>query len=251
MLRSYILCATPRSGSTLLCDLLAETGVAGRPNSFFRQEDMREWAEYWGLSPADLDDPPTFSRAYVAAMIEEGKGGTEVFGLRLMWASVAAASQSLDRLHPGLPDIPARFESAFGPTLYVHLSRQDKISQAVSRLQAEQSGLWHLGADGIERERTAPPGPSFYDAARLSFLVKELHADDSAWEAFFVEHGITPLRLVFETIVKAPRDALATILSALGRDPQIARSVVPRTAKLSNATSREWAERFRRETSIT
>ena len=32
---SYLVCATPRSGSTLLCKTLAETGVAGDPEEFF------------------------------------------------------------------------------------------------------------------------------------------------------------------------------------------------------------------------
>src|SRR5690349_13000702 len=32
---SYIVCATPRSGSTLLCELLKDTGVAGRPEEYF------------------------------------------------------------------------------------------------------------------------------------------------------------------------------------------------------------------------
>ena len=33
--RAYLVCATPRSGSTLLCELLKETGVAGRPEEYF------------------------------------------------------------------------------------------------------------------------------------------------------------------------------------------------------------------------
>src|SRR5688572_2189063 len=33
--RSYLVCATPRSGSTLLCHLLDQTGVAGRPEEYF------------------------------------------------------------------------------------------------------------------------------------------------------------------------------------------------------------------------
>ena len=33
--RSYIVCATPRSGSTLVCHALEETGVAGRPEEYF------------------------------------------------------------------------------------------------------------------------------------------------------------------------------------------------------------------------
>lgn len=33
--RSYLVCATPRSGSTLVCHALGETGVAGRPEEYF------------------------------------------------------------------------------------------------------------------------------------------------------------------------------------------------------------------------
>ena len=35
LVTSYLVCATPRSGSTLLCEALAVTGVAGRPYEFF------------------------------------------------------------------------------------------------------------------------------------------------------------------------------------------------------------------------
>ena len=33
--RSYLVCATPRSGSTLLCHLLDQSGVAGHPEEYF------------------------------------------------------------------------------------------------------------------------------------------------------------------------------------------------------------------------
>src|SRR5438046_662736 len=32
---SYLVCATPRSGSTLLCEALANTGIAGNPKEYF------------------------------------------------------------------------------------------------------------------------------------------------------------------------------------------------------------------------
>ena len=31
--------------------------------------------------------------------------------------------------------------------------REDKVGQAISRLKAEQTGLWHKFSDGTERER--------------------------------------------------------------------------------------------------
>lgn len=33
--RTYLVCATPRSGSTLVCQALKKTGVAGRPEEYF------------------------------------------------------------------------------------------------------------------------------------------------------------------------------------------------------------------------
>ena len=35
---SYIICSTPRTGSTLLCSLLRATNVAGIPESYFRSQ---------------------------------------------------------------------------------------------------------------------------------------------------------------------------------------------------------------------
>jgi LPS sulfotransferase NodH len=39
--RSYVVCATPRSGSTLLCRTLAELGVAGVPEAYLRRASRR------------------------------------------------------------------------------------------------------------------------------------------------------------------------------------------------------------------
>jgi LPS sulfotransferase NodH len=238
---SYIICATPRSGSTLLCDLLSETGVAGRPNSYYRGQDILSWAREWDVSP----NSPEFDRSYLDAVRRVGTGETGVFGFRLMWGSVAELSMRLGTLHPGLPDDVARFEKAFGQILYIHLARQDKIAQAVSLLRAEQTGLWHLSADGTKRERTSPPQLPVYDADRLAGFVKELEMHDAGWSAWFARHQLKPLQLTYETIAVTPQLVLADILSALGRDPQIAATVVARTAKMADEISLKWAERFR------
>ena len=46
---SFILCATPRTGSTLMCDLLTATRVAGAPDSFFMRDPGPVWTAEWGL----------------------------------------------------------------------------------------------------------------------------------------------------------------------------------------------------------
>ena len=247
---SYIICGTPRSGSTLMCEMLAVTGVAGRPNSYYRQPSLEYWADIWGVAHPNGIDDPAFERAYHAAMLREGTNGTGIFGLRLMWSSVANASRRLNGIYGGPADITTRFEQAFGKPLYVHLSRHDKVAQAISRLRAEQSGLWHLAADGSVFEGTESPQPVAYDEARLAAFFTELKSDDAAWEAFFQTHKIEPLRLTYETMTDHPQPALASILAALFRDPEIAKTIDVGTAKMADATSREWSDRFRKENGL-
>ena len=243
MYQSLILCSAPRSGSTLLCDLLAGTGVAGNPHSFFRREDLAEYAEEFGLSSSGID------RAYLDAVIREGTGDTVIFGVRIMWETFGELDAALDRIHPGLPGAPARLERAFGKVLFVHLTRADKVAQAVSFLKAQQTGLWHRYADGSERERMAPPKPAEFDSAQLADLVARLTAADAGWANWLVAHGIEPVRVDYDDLSRDPKAELAKVLRALGRDPAIAERVEIRAGKLADAESAEWAERYRREVS--
>ena len=243
--QSYIICATPRSGSTLLCDLLADTGVAGRPDSFFRRQSFPWWAHHLNVSVADWGDEHEFDQTYLAAVQQQGSDGTQVFGMRLMWESVGDLSKRLGSLYPGLPSDSARFQSAFGPPFYLHLTREDKVAQAVSRLRAEQTGLWHVSANGTERERLKPGQAPVYDARGLSEQVAELEEHDAAWANWFARQRLQPLRITYEALSTEPQAKLATVLSALSLDPTIAETVEPRTAKLADSESREWATQFR------
>ena len=47
--QSYVICTSPRSGSTLLCRLLREAGNAGFPDSHFHAPDVEKWLGYYGL----------------------------------------------------------------------------------------------------------------------------------------------------------------------------------------------------------
>ena len=244
---AYVLCGTPRCGSTLLCEMLAASGVAGRPNSYFRPDDVVEWAEAWGVpQPHDLDSAG-FNRAYLAAMRWEERAGTSLFGLRLMWDSVAEAERRLSRAPGADRDIGQALEAALGPTLYVHVSRRDKVAQAVSLVRAEQSGLWHLAADETVFEGDETRRPVSYDRARLGEVVDSLTRDDAAWVSFFQERSARPLRLVYETASANPIRTLAKVLAALGLNPELAGHVPVSTARMSDEVSREWIDRFHEE----
>ncbi|MBN9219100.1 MAG: Stf0 sulfotransferase family protein [Mesorhizobium sp.] len=245
MFDAYIICGTPRTGSTLLCNLLASTKRTGNPHSFYRRQDILEWAEDWGLPPRDTMRELEFDTAYLNAAIAAGKGGTDILGLRLMRENLGELSAILDGIFPGLPSDKARFERAFGRVLYLHLSREDKLAQAVSLVKAEQTGLWHVAPDGTEIERVAPPAEPQYDFQRISGEVAELEAYDATWNVWFAQQQITPLRLGYERLSADPAATLVAICEALGvRPPDIA-DVKPGVAKLADATSLDWMRRYR------
>lgn len=244
---AYVLCGTPRSGSTLICEMLAASGVAGRPNSFFREADVAYWAEKWGVPVSVGIESAEFDRAYLAAMREAGRAGTGIFGLRIMFSSLVDAKRRLDRAAGVDRDVAGHLAAAFGTPLYIHLSRQNKLAQAVSLARALQTGLWHLNADGTVLEGTGAPAEPAYDGARIAAILAQLERDDQAWEEFFADRRLEPLRLSYETVVEAPQQALAQILERLGLDPLLANTIAVPTAKMADDISRQWAERFERE----
>jgi LPS sulfotransferase NodH len=245
MYDAYIICATPRSGSTLLCGMLAQTGVAGQPDSFFRSQSTDWWAKHWGLPDRTKLPQLEFERVYLAATLREGKAATPLFGMRLMQESLDGLCNRLAGLFPGTTHAPLVLQQAFGRTLFIHLTRGDKLAQAVSRVRAEQSGLWHRAPDGSEIERLGPPQPLRYDPQRIGQILQKLKTDDQNWNEWFTRCGITPLRLTYEALSHDPAAAVAEILRRLGQDPVGARDLSPPVAKLSDQINRDWITRFR------
>jgi trehalose 2-sulfotransferase len=245
MLDGYIICATPRSGSTLLCNLLASTRKTGNPNSYYhRTEIMRHWAAEWSLPGCDTMSAKEFSIAYLEATIRAGRGETNVFGLRLMREYLEGLSSLLDQIYPGLSSDVHRFECAFGNVLYIHLTRENKLAQAVSLAKAEQSGLWHIAPDGTEIERLGLPQDPEYDFKLIKRKLTKLEAHDAAWIEWFEQQGITPLRVEYEILSEDPTGTLIQIYEALGVDAQKTEAVRPGVAKLANEISLDWMRRF-------
>ncbi len=246
---SFIICTSPRSGSTLLCKLLAETGVSGMPDSYFHESSLDDWLVDLGLEAEETEpEPETLSRIFQAA-IEKGSNGTGLFGLRLQRHSFDFFTDKLAVLYPDLPADRDRFAAAFGRTLFIHLTRPDKADQAVSYVKAEQTGLWHRAPDGTELERLAPPADPVYDVDEIRAAYERFDRFDREWQAWFEAQQIAPLRITYDDLSADPQGILRKVLEALGLDGSIAKAVMPGVAKLADATSEDWVRRFRRERS--
>ena len=186
--------------------------------------------------------------AIFRAAIEAGSRKTGLFGLRLQRHSFDFFQRKLADLHCGLKNDAERFQAAFGRTLFIHLTRRDKVEQAVSYVKAQQSGLWHAAPDGTELERLSPAAAPRYDAVAIREQVLEMEIYDSAWRKWFEAERINPLPIDYESLSANPVKTLQRVLDALGLDSDAAHEVEIGVAKLADQTNRRWVARFRSET---
>lgn len=189
---SYLLCGTPRTGSTLLCGLLTSTGVAGRPESYFRQPDEHAWARRLGVPVAG--DGSFDYRWFVRAVRVAGSTPNGVFAARVMWGTMQRIVDGLDA-SPPRRDLDVLVD-AFGPLRMVHLRRDDGVGQAVSWARAEQTGYWQEGDRSSARAR--------FDFGQVADLVRTIREHNAAWSTWFAEQGVEPHSVTYEEVTGNP-----------------------------------------------
>jgi len=243
--KSFIICTSPRSGSTLLCKLLSATEISGYPNSYFHNPSLSSWLKSFNLSNNDFTSSREALRAIFAAARNKGTGKTEIFGLRLQRGSFDFFMEQIGVLYPDIHGDQNRVQAAFGQTLFIHLTRENKLNQAISCVKAQQTGLWHMAADGTELERLSAPKKPFYNAAEIERHIIEFTEYDVAWNAWFSQQSLEPLRITYNELSDSPAEVLANILERLGLDRKTAYGISPPVAKLADGINRNWEKRFR------
>jgi LPS sulfotransferase NodH len=229
---SYFVCATPRTGSSLLLGLLDSTGLAGHPEAYFRAPDEQLWAERWGVSGGDY-------QAFVRAARVAGMTPNGVFGAKLMWGTL---DEVVAKLVPGRTGADlAVLESAFGPLRFVYLHREDALAQAVSWLRAEQTRTWWTG------DPNGNGGEPRYDAAGIARLLGTIAGHNAAWRDWFTRHGVTPYEITYEQLTADLAGTTRGVLTHLGLDPDAAQPITARHRRQADRLNDAWAARFRAE----
>lgn len=264
---SYLVCATQRSGSTFLCEALARTGVAGRPEEFFegltetrlpqapkrwfRELEHREFArglsDEWGPPHTEamraLAAAPSYAD-YLAWVIEHGTTPNGVFGAKMMWSYLhdfatqarqvpAYRDLSLDRL----------MQSVFPSLHYVWVTRRDKVRQAVSMWKAVQTQAWK---ESMPAGNGSFPREPIFSFEAIGHLARQMADHDAAWHAYFDRVGARPLRVVYEDFETSYEETLARILAQLGVSITDGTIPAPPTARQADETSEQWTREYRR-----
>ncbi|WP_137875927.1 Stf0 family sulfotransferase [Rhodococcus sp. Q] len=258
---SYLVCASQRSGSTLLVESLRATTVAGNPEEYFqylpstsRSPQPRQWFE--GVTdPSVLALLPPLEPGIVDTRTSEqwrdqllslGRTPNGVWGGKLMWNQVPLVLERAAGLHRRSGSgLRAALDDLLGRDLtFVHVFRGDVVAQAVSMWRAVQTQVW--------RDDATPPAPNDgaeYHADGIAHLVRILREQDEQWRWWFEAEGLDHVDVSFDDLVRNPQATVAKVLIELGLDPQLAPP--PPLKRQSDGRSREWVERYRDEAART
>jgi trehalose 2-sulfotransferase len=229
---TYIVASTPRTGSTLLCEGLEATGVAGRPAEVFAPDFMGMWEEYWSLPEGSTFDE------FLQAALAYGTTPNGVYGLKIHWSHVLLLAERL----AVADDLSRVLEALFPDAAYINIVRRDRRAQALSFFRALGTNEWcrfvgTVAADATQLE---------LDHDMVRSLEAEMKDQQRGWMQYFSERGIEPLVVEYERLESDYRGEIARALAFLGFDPAAAASIPePRLVRQSDDLNATWYQEMR------
>lgn len=252
--RSYIICTTMRSGSTMLGSGLRETGVAGRPDEYFAPPVRLPQAQVFEMEPARYREMLNQHRLahpadqVVREIIEAGTTDNGVFGVKIHFQRpFSDFHNAVELLQACFNDRLASphelFSRAFPRLSYIWLRRSDRVAQAVSLYKAIRTSEF-VRVDGSSNPINAVSAEDF-DFAAIRRLVDWLQSGDDGWRAFFKRHRIEPLTLDYEDLAAEYESTLRSVLDYLGLSGQCTTIAHTRHRRQADEISEQWAARYR------
>lgn len=211
----YIVCSSPRSGSTLLAQTLVAMGF-GNPGEFLNPSLIGQ---------PELGGPERFMKPSPAEYVERLKREHTVngiFGLKVHYADLVR-----------YPDISGNLSSLLPEAKYISITRRNVLRQALSAARAAQTMAW---TSRLNEEKK----PTFRFWGVLKHVIHTLR-EVELWERFYREHGIRPLRVVYEDLEDDYENTMQRVLDYLGFCGDIP---PPPLRKQADATTEEWVECF-------
>lgn len=213
---TYFVCSTPRCGSSVLCEALCLTEMAGVPTEYFDAETREGFSAAWQVQSDD----------YLPTLLRKKTTPNGVFGCKTHFHQYQEAF--------GIEALPQLGSSV----RYIWLSRRDVIRQAVSYWKAIETNQWATTHQCLNES------PRF-DFEQIDRLRKQIEYEQSQWQLFFDRHAIEPLRITYEEAVGWIPDVVAECFRYLSLDPSRVPSEFSLTLKKqADALSEEWVRLY-------
>ncbi|MEL6167320.1 MAG: Stf0 family sulfotransferase [Pseudomonadota bacterium] len=206
--------STPRTGSTMVCDLIRRTGACV-PHEYLQNFQYRPALEArWRVSPGD-------DAAYARALIRHRTGPAGHLGINLHARHLDSWRRFKDHLPP------------FERVTHLRVTREDRDAQAVSYFLAKGTGSWNTSfGDPVQQ-------PS-YDARRIHKLERRLDRDEQVLDRYLSGIAAPVATFTYERVISDPSSVPAAVEGLPG--VRQAEGVAPQ----SDPVKRLYLSRYRR-----
>jgi len=237
-IKSYRIWHANRSGSTLLCQLLEDTGIAGKPGEHFTLHGESSLAEKFN------------AQTYTELVNKVWSVGTTPNGV---FADKATAHYQghhdiiTEICQLGGVEMTENYEEIwkdiFPNCKHILIIRTNKVRQAVSWWKAIQDDQWHIIGDQ-KRTKQAAFYEDKYNPDALRHLFKEAVIRDIANQEYLTNNDLNFITITYEDLVNDPNRIINTVMSYLEIEPPIDLPKF-RYQKTANEVNEEWVERFK------
>jgi LPS sulfotransferase NodH len=208
--KSYIICSVPRSGSTLLCRGLWDSGIAGAQKEYFNNKHMSDFYSRWN---------PKNNYEYVKLLKRHRTSPNGIFGFKAHFNQFSRIDKELNIVLI-FPDLK-----------YIFVSRKEHIKQAISLSKAMQTNQWS-SEDKVERIPV-------YDYQNIKKHQHAICRQEEEWRGFFIRSKLRPLHIIYEEFVANYEKTMLAVFSYLNckvsNDFMIP---APKLKKISDSTNR-------------
>jgi LPS sulfotransferase NodH len=229
--RVYAIVCTPRSGSTMLADLLTATGACGRPREHVRYPVL-------GL----LEQTRFDVHRWVASLLSAGSTPNGVFGTKLISHFLFRAQEALtqgdwERLRELCPE-----------SRLILLYRRNRVEQAISAYVARETTIYFAPTPEMQARRDDALRALRYDFEPLERLYRNFRRQEQRLRTMVEQSGLETLPVDYEDLLEDQTATLARILRFLDVPvPDDLADLKSTVAKLRNEQTDALANRFRED----
>lgn len=242
-MQKLLILSTQRSGSTMICSDISSTGILGHPNEYFINT-----IDLWQRKEARDKIIDSINKISINSSTSNGVQAVKIMsnqisiiGLILQKLDIAQGSNNLDC-----------FFSYFSDYVFIRVVREDKVAQAVSRVMAEKTGIYHYidsSKSNLKLGRSSSnirsEAGAVYSYDLIQDYINRIISEEQFLDDFINRYSIKPLNLLYETSIES-REYINDITGLLSL-PQITNFEERSLKKIGGEISKSWIRQFKED----
>lgn len=237
-MKNIVILSTQRSGSTMVCDDIAGTGVLGTPSEY-----LIKVIENFKLSALEL-------KKLFEDQLKKGCTENKVCSVKVMSNQIKPIGNVLKKLGFECESPESCFYEFVKDSEIVRVHRQNKTAQAVSRVMARMTKVYH-SADSIKGVESLVGGEASkesrdetsleYDAKLISKEIAAINKEEFFLDNFIKQYSLEVIDVCYEEVIDN-RSYVHELANSISIEQVSLRE--RRLKKVSGNTSTDWIKRY-------